>query len=80
MSRVVAARELHNAASAEAGALQARLTLDGANASLISETAVAAFGRAAHRLLAGQPVQLFVVGGSAAAGAGGAAEAAVLAD
>ena len=53
--------------------LDPRLELgDGANATYVSSIATAAFGRAVHRLLAGLPVRMYVVGGSAAAGAGGA--------
>ena len=53
--------------------LDPRLELgDGANATYVSSIATAAFGRAVHRLIAGLPVRMYVVGGSAAAGAGGA--------
>ena len=53
--------------------LDPRLELgDGANATYVSSSATAAFGRAVHRLIAGLPVRMYVVGGSAAAGAGGA--------
>ena len=65
---------LAHVASTERASLQARLSPNGAlgNASLISAAASASVGRAVHRLLAGQTVRLYVVGGSAAAGAGGA--------
>ena len=53
--------------------LDPRLELgDGANATYVSSSATAAFGHAVHRLIAGLPVRMYVVGGSAAAGAGGA--------
>ena len=56
----------------QASSLEARLMLDRTNASLVSSTAGAALARAVHQLLAGAPVRLYVVGGSASAGAGGA--------
>ena len=55
----------------EVARLGQRLKLDGSNATLVSPHAPATLGVAARRLLAGRTVRLFVVGGSAAAGAGG---------
>ena len=46
--------------------------LDRTNSSLVSPTAGAALARAVHQLLVGSSVRLYVVGGSASAGAGGA--------
>ena len=51
--------------------IEARLGLDRANATIVSPAAVAALVPAARELLAGRPINMFVVGGSAAAGAGG---------
>ena len=45
--------------------------LDSSNATLISPAFASSLGHAARRLLAGRTVRLFVVGGSASAGAGG---------
>lgn len=55
----------------EAAALSTVHGLDAANATLISAAAAASLLPSVRRLLSGRSVRLFVVGGSAAAGAGG---------
>ena len=58
------------AAFAEANTLEARLGLSDANATFTGRN-LATFGRLVHRLQRGLTVRVHVVGGSAAAGAGG---------
>ena len=63
---------LQGALASEANALSARLGLRNSNATLVSSGAMTPSARVVHRLMSGLPVRMYVVGGSAAAGAGGA--------